>query len=284
MRIAATSDIHIDKNGQGTLDALADRVRALAPDVLVIAGDIATAPTTFLSTLLALRAAAPELVVIAGNHDVWSGPAAVKHGIDAWARLDKILPALCNEAGARCLDAGPVVIGGIGFAGTLGWYDLSTRDMALDAPEEAYRTGAYAGMQWMDHRLAIWTGAGGEPMSERAVAERLRNRFAAHLAQLKTAAIVAVTHMLPFAEQVHRKQHPGWRFANAFMGHLALGDVIRADPRVRLAIAGHTHLPSENAEGPLHTLVTPLGYHTEWAGRSAVEAVERAVRVVELVD
>ncbi len=282
MRIAATSDIHIDKNGEAALQALVARVRTLDPDVLIIAGDIATSPTTYLSTLLALREVTPEVLIVAGNHDVWSGPAAVEAGIDAWARLDKILPALCQEAGAVCLDAGPVVVDGVGFAGTLGWYDLSTRDMELEASDEAYRTGSFAGMQWMDHRLAVWKGENGEAMTERQVAERLRARFAAHLASLDTDVIVAVTHMLPFAEQVHRKSHPGWRFANAFMGQLALGEVIRADPRVRVAIAGHTHLPSENASGPLHTLVTPLGYHTEWGGRTAVEAVERAVRVIEL--
>lgn len=282
MRIAVTSDIHIDKNGPAALAALARRVDTLAPDVLVVAGDVATSATVLLETFLALRAVAPRVVYVAGNHDVWSPPELQARGQHAWWRLDQLLPALCAEAGVDCLDAGPVVVDGVGFVGTLGWYDLSMRDTTLDAPEEAYTRGEFHGLKWMDHVYAHFPDEAGRALRCEAVAERLRGRLAAQLASCAADRIVGVTHMVAFAEQLHHKDHPGWRFCQAFIGHRGLGEVLRADPRVELAIAGHTHLRSDLRFGSLRAVVSPLGYRAEWHGRPVEEAVEAAVALVEL--
>jgi predicted phosphodiesterase len=282
VRLAFTSDIHIDLNGPAVLSALVAQVRAVAPDVLLIAGDIATGPTTYLETLLALRAAAPRLLVVAGNHDVWTRPEAVAKGLHSWVRLDKLLPALCREAGAELLDAGPVEIDGVGFAGTLGWYDLTTREHLLDAPMSAYREGFWQGLRWNDHVFTSWPDADGNEMSMEAVALTLRERLAAHLASLATRRIVVATHTLAFGDQIHRKNHPGWRFANAFMGSLPLGELIQSDPRVTLAIAGHTHLPSDLRFGRLRAVVSPLGYRKEWQADTVEGAVQKALKVIEV--
>lgn len=281
MRLAVTSDIHVDLNGPSILDALCARVRDVDPDVLIVAGDIATGAVTYLRTLLALKAVAPEVVVVAGNHDVWTAPEALAKGVDSWARLDRILPALCLEAGVHDLDAGPVILGGIGFAGTLGWYDLSTRDHALDVSPDAYRTGVFGGLRWTDHEYAVFQHDE-RRMGMEEVTSLLRARLATHLASLDVPRIVAVTHTLPFAAQLHQKTHPGWRFVNAFLGSLPLGQLIAADPRVTLAVAGHTHLGSDLQLGGLRALVSPLGYKKEWGGRSTEEAVSRALVTVDL--
>lgn len=282
MRLAVTSDIHVDLNGPAVLDALAQRVRTVSPDVLLIGGDIATGATTWLSTLLTLRPLVPHLLVIAGNHDVWSTSEAVARGIDAWTWLDKLLPALAAEAGATYLDAGPVRIGGYGFVGSLSWYDLTTREYTLDAPEEAYRVGAWGGLRWNDHTYAVWGDGTGGKLTCEAVAVRLRERLVAQMRACDAPRLVVATHLLAFAEQIHRRDHPGWRFVNAFMGSLPLGQAIRADPRVVLATAGHTHLPSDLRIGRFRALVSPLGYQKEWRGATVAEAVAKALTVVDL--
>lgn len=282
MRIATTSDIHIDINGEIVLEALCARIRAVKPDVLIVAGDIATGATTFLTTLLALKACAPHMLVVAGNHDVWTSPAAVAKGIDSWAWLDKLLPALCTEAGVHLLDAGPTVIGGIGFAGSLGWYDLTMREHLLDAPMEAYRTGRFGGLMWNDHRFAHFLDAEGKHLQSEVVAERLRDRLQAHLDSLSCSRVVVATHMLAFERQVHRKDRPGWRFVNAFMGSLRMGELLARDPRIELAIAGHTHIHSDQRIGRLRALVSPLGYAKEWRAPDVAGAVEKALAVVDL--
>lgn len=283
MRLAFTSDIHIDLNGPTALDALAEHLTTLSADVVLIAGDIATGPTTWLKTLLELRKTAPELLIVAGNHDVWTSPEAQKKGITSWAWLDKLLPALCEEAGARLLDAGPVTLGRVGFAGSLGWYDLTMREHLLDAPMEAYRTGQWSGMRWMDHVYAHFPREDGTPMLAEDVSDALRERLRGHLDALDAPRLVVATHTLAFREQVFMKQHPGWRFANAFMGSLRLGELVRADRRVALAIAGHTHIPSDHRlSSTLRAVVSPLGYKREWRADNVRDAVARAVTVVDL--
>lgn len=282
MRIAFTSDIHIDLNPPETLDALANHIYSQRPDVVIIAGDIATGATTWLRTLLALKPTAPHVIVLAGNHDVWTTPEAQKKGIDAWTWLDKLLPALCTEAGVHFLDNAPITLGNIGFAGTLGWYDLSLREHTLDVPMEAYRKGEWGGMKWMDHLYAYWPDEEGAPLPCEVVSERLRARFAAQLQALTSRRVVVATHMLAFPGQVFSKQHPGWRFVNAFMGSLKLGELIRADPRVVLSIAGHTHLPSDQRMGHVRAVVSPLGYRREWRASNVTDAVTKAVSVVDL--
>ena len=282
MRLAFTSDIHIDLNGTSVLDALCGRVRELAPDVLLVAGDIATPLDTYLETLVALRACTSHLLVVAGNHDAWTTPEALAAGIDSRTRIDTVLAETCRQAGAQLLDVGPAVIDGIGFAGNVGWYDLSTREGTLDAPMEAYRSGRWQGMKWSDVDHAVFLGADGARMPVEEVARACRDRLRTHLRGLKTRRIVVATHMLAFEGQIHRKDHPGWRFANAYMGSLAMGDLLRSDPRIELAIAGHTHHGSDLRFGRLRAIASPLGYRREWKGDTPEEAVVHAVRCVEL--
>ncbi len=281
MRLAVTSDIHTDVNGPELLAALVDRARELAPDVLLIIGDIATAPAHYLQTLLALRAVVPRLLVVAGNHDVWTTPEAVAKGLDSWARLDHLLPALAAEAGAELLDRAPVEIDGVAILGSLGWFDFSTREHLLELPMEVYQKGNWGGLRWMDQVRAIWM-EGDRRMEAEEVALRLRERLAAQMRACTAKKLVVATHMLAFAGQIHRRDFPEWRFVNAYMGSLGLGELIRSDPRVVLHLAGHTHLHSDLKLGKLRALVTPLGYKREWLGATPREAVHRSMKLLEL--
>ena len=48
-------------------------------------------------------------------------------------------------------------------------------------------------------------------------------------------------HHLPFREAVVQKHNPSWRFGNAFMGAAVFGEILQAEPKVRMAIFGHSH-------------------------------------------
>jgi hypothetical protein len=262
-------------------------IRALAPDVLIVAGDIATGPTSFLQTALALRPCAAHVLFLAGNHDVWSHPEAVAMGVDAWAKLDRLIPALCKEAGVHYLESSPVVIDGVGFVGTLGWYDHSMRDTSLDAPEEAYVTGRWAGMQWMDPIYAVFRDETGGRLAPEAVAAILRERLVQQLTTINADKLVACTHHVQFASQLLRRASPGWQFCQSFIGHAALGAAILGDPRVVLSVCGHTHHGSDQIlarpEGPpLRAVVSPLGYLGEWGGEPTERIVPRRVALAEV--
>lgn len=119
-------------------------------------------------------------------------------------------------------------------------------------------------------------------MEAEEVAERLRRKMEEQLRRCGAERLVVATHTLPFAEQVHRRDHPGWRFINAFMGSYAMGQTILADPRVKLAIAGHTHLGSDLQFGGMRAMVSPLGYRREWQGMETEDAVKRSMKLVEI--
>jgi Icc-related predicted phosphoesterase len=282
MRLAFTSDIHVDINGEHVLDALASHVAHVRPEVLVVAGDIATELSLYTRVLTRLRAGAGRLLVVAGNHDVWITPEERARGVDSAQRLERLLPEACAAAGAELLDAGPVEVDGVGFVGTCGWYDLSTREADLPAPMEAYRSGRWAGVRMNDPLHVLFPGPDGEPLAMEDVARAMRERLRDHLRVCRARRIVAVTHTLPFAEQIVRKPYDGWRFANAFMGSTRLGDVLRNDPRVVLAIAGHTHHGSDLRYGRLRAVVSPLGYPREWKAPRVEDAVVRALTVLDL--
>jgi hypothetical protein len=282
MRLAFTSDIHVDINGEAVLDALAVHVARVLPDVLVLAGDVATELGLYTRCLRRVREGAGRVLVVAGNHDLWLTPAERADGLDSAERLRRLLPAACAEAGADLLDSGPVEIDGVGFVGTCGWYDLTTREPDLPAPMEAYRSGRWAGVRMNDPLNVSFPGPDGRPLAMEDVARTMRERLRDHLRACRARRIVAVTHTLPFVEQIVRKPYDGWRFANAFMGSLPLGDVLRNDPRVVLAIAGHTHHGSDLRFGRLRAVVSPLGYPREWKAPRVEDAVERALTVVEL--
>ena len=54
-------------------------------------------------------------------------------------------------------------------------------------------------------------------------------------------AVVAVVHHLPFRELVRHTGDPKRDFAAAFLGSPRFGDVLRAEPKVRLCLTGHSH-------------------------------------------
>ncbi len=282
MRLAITSDIHVDMAGPAVTDALCDTLRRLSPDVAIVAGDVATPIPLWRETMEALRACVPRLVVVAGNHDVWRTPEEAEADVGSWDKLDRRLPDAARAVGVDLLDAGSVEIDGVGFVGTMGWFDYSTRDPLLDADLEAYRTGRWRGLRWNDHRHAAWRDETGAPQPDGVVAGILRERLRTQLRASRARRVVAVTHVLPFADQVLQRPLEGWQYANAFMGCLGLGEVLRGESRAVLAVAGHTHRASDLRFGRLRARVSPLGHAREWRGDTPAEAVANAVSVLDV--
>jgi predicted MPP superfamily phosphohydrolase len=114
IRVALLSDIHI---GNGAMDAgrlgrILDRVTLLRPDLVLIAGDfIAGAdPGAGAAAAPALTAAFARLrprlgtVAVLGNHDLWTGPSAIRGALERAG-----VTVLQNQAVAR----GPVAIAGL---------------------------------------------------------------------------------------------------------------------------------------------------------------------------
>lgn len=166
LRIAATADIHVKKNGQGSMHQLFAKASEEA-DVLLLCGDLTDYGTVDESKVLvkeittALRIPA---IAVLGNHDYESGH-------------EKEMVAMLTDAGVTVLDGDSTEIHGVGFAGVKGF------------------AGGFG-------RRAL--GAWGEKMIKDFVHEAINEslKLEAALARLRTPQKIGVLHYSPIQATV----------------------------------------------------------------------------------
>lgn len=266
MRLAYTSDLHVDHHPE-VVGWIARRAREVGAETLVIAGDVSPRRRVLEESLRELADAAPRVVFVAGNHDLWCAEA----GPDSRARYLHVIPELCARAGVACLHHGPIEAGGVTLVGQTGWYDGSLRDRAYDAeiPAEAYCAGRFGRLEWMDRRFIRWPSAD----DDAALAAWMAERLAADLARApRDRPAVVVTHVLPFDQLAPRPPLP-FAFVRAFLGATALGDAIVAAADAGLPVwrvlAGHTHFRrraviARPGGGVVAAETSPVGYPREY--------------------
>jgi predicted phosphohydrolase len=246
MKIVALADLHygLRPDWDRLVEDLARAVTSEGGDVLVIAGDVATADAVGFGPCLDLFSAFPGArLLVPGNHDLWT------RGQDSAALYERILPALCRDHGFHMLDLEPYrAPDGTAFVGSVGWYDYSFRDESLDVPRAWYEKKCYPGrLEWMDARFVKL------PFDDHAFTQRLLKRLDAHLDRTADAPrVVALHHHIPFPELVTRRPHdPAWTFGNAFMGSARFGRLLADRPNVVLSLSGHSHARRQSRIGNL---------------------------------
>jgi len=268
MRLFFTADCHhgINPRFERRTSMLAAEVLDLARpgDALVLGGDLACADRKGLDACLALFEPFPGTkAFVPGNHDLWSEPLG---GIGSDVLYERRLAEAAARRGFRLLDDGPLRVphpgGALGIAGSAGGFDFSLADLTPLAEAEraevhqAWRTGQFRTAFWNDYRFTWRSGdrAWDHPAFAAACAARLRRHLAELEADATVSEIVCVTHTGAHLEQV--KDHPNSRgrplagslWLRGLSGSSALGDAIRASPKTRLAVCGHTHHERRHAD------------------------------------
>jgi len=272
VRVVATADLHYEfEQYRPRVDALAEEMCRLGADVLVVAGDTFAGDTRVLEACLRLfEGFRGEKLLVAGNHDLWAPQG------DSFRLYDHVIPEVAARCGFHDLDIAPRVVGGVGFVGTVGWYDYSFRDPDLGVPMRFYEAKVAPGYaaataefrhlldpaeqlppqamraasMWMDGRMIRWDFD--DPAFDRLTIERLRGQLEAIEPHVET--IVVVTHHIPFAEMLTHKPDPSWTFGNAFMGSVGLGEAILECPRVAYSVFGHSHAVGRRRIGHLEAI------------------------------
>jgi len=284
MRIVLTSDLHIDHHPE-VVPLVAERVRELDAEVLVVAGDVSSAPDHVEAALRALRPSARHAVYVPGNHDLWM----TAGGPTSRVRYEEVLPRVARAAGFHPLGAAPIELDGVVFVGVTGWYDFSLRKRELDDTFtlDDYRAGAWGRLRWNDVVRVVWPDDAGQPMDAPSICAAQVRSLERQLSEVAGRPSVVVTHHLPFAELVTSMNQLPWDFLNGFMGSSALGDAIRRTPGVALACSGHTHFRKsalvDGADGPLRAEVSPVGYPREYA-RAGLDLRARVQQRVSAFD
>lgn len=266
LRLAVSSDLHLDlvpdRVRPRLIERLADALRAGAPDVVLLAGDLGNGPEKAGRYLDQLALGRRQNLLVPGNHDVWRWPNELAAGRDSDGAFS-LLAARAAAAGFHWLPGAPLRIDGWAFAGSLGWYDYAYRAPNLSATEVEYKSKTWGPLVWNDRDYVRWYGRLDDP----AAAARFTAELDADLVRLGVTAAggpptVVATHVLPWRELVESKGFAAWDFFNAFMGTPSLGALYDARPSVRVAVAGHTHKPRRyvSSTGALG-IVSPLGYY-----------------------
>jgi len=286
LRIAYTSDIHVDlsEGNRAAAAALARAIRASGPDAVVIAGDAGNTIDAVEDALSLFESFRGPKLFVPGNHDVWietSGGVL----IDSRTKYTETIPAACRRMGFHDLGREPLVIGEVGFVGSLGWYDYSFADPRLGLAEEDYWSGRYGDEIWWDKKMTYWVSeaAGGaasrERMRDPQVCAELCERLESDLRWIEARArsIIAVIHTLPFFVGIARSDPP--YYLDAYTGSEGLGRILQAHSKVELCIHGHKHGSGEWTIGRIRALRRTLGRVEE-----GDDIEERAIGAVGFVE
>lgn len=260
MRIIITADLHYDvARSREPTETLAREVCRRGGDVLLIVGDSSATDLRVLDRLFELfESFSGAKLAVAGNHELWTAA-----GADSLHRYENELAAACSRNGVHYLDQSPIVLDGVAFVGSVGWYDYSFRPSLLRIPLRFFQhkvaPGAAARMEehrhlvdgsddlceaamqittrWMDGvRVRL-------PMSDVAFTEHLAAKLRRHLDAVHDGAarVIAAVHHLPFAEMVPHSIIPDWEFATAYHGAELFGEVLLDYPNVSHVFSGHCH-------------------------------------------
>jgi 3',5'-cyclic AMP phosphodiesterase CpdA len=291
MRIATVSDLHTDfEPNRAAVVKLAVEIHRRGADLVVIAGDVSPRDDRIARAIGAFLEVAPRVAFVPGNHDLWAEVpfASLVPELDTWRRYREDLRALVEREGAHYLPAEPLVLDGVGVAGSCGWYDYSLLAPWLvpSIDPETLASKTFGGATWSDARFVVFRDAAGAPMPDPEVARVMEAELAAQLAALEARddvrAVVAVTHHQAFPEVVVRTGTLPWDFFNAYMGSAGLGAAMRAHPKVRHAVHGHTHAVTRHDLGGLVVHGTALGYPRERGAMSDEALVATRVGWIEL--
>jgi predicted phosphohydrolase len=288
LRIAYTSDLHTDASERNR-DGVAAVVRAveeLRPDVIVVAGDAGNTIETLEETLSLFEGVDARKFFVTGNHDVWieSEEDAL---IDSRTKYARKIPDACGRCGFHDLGREPVVIGDVGFVGSLGWYDYSFADPRLGLGEEDYWKGRFGDEIWWDKKMTYWVGA--TDASSGATRERMRDpevclEMAARLEndlrsiEDRVARIVAVIHTLPYFVGIPRSDPP--YYLDAYTGSACLGEILEKHAKITHCIHGHKHTCGDWRVGGVVLHRRTLGRIDE--GEDITARAARAVGVIDL--
>lgn len=232
MRIIITADLHYRPSQREAYLAFARWVAAQQPDCFIVAGDTGHPLRLFQRALQLFDELTCPKLLLAGNHDVYRG----EH--DSRNLWETLLPQAARAAGFVWLEDTVMRLGGVGIAGTMGWYDYSSRSGHL--PYDVAELRLLKVVVNHDADFIDW------PWSDVAMARFLTRRFAARLASLaadpEVGQILVVTHVPIFPECV--PEYPSseiWSLLRAYMGNFTVGDLVRATPKVTHVVSGHIH-------------------------------------------
>ncbi|MCZ6677221.1 MAG: metallophosphoesterase [Candidatus Poribacteria bacterium] len=253
------SDLHTDVTplNKQILPYIVQAAEKAELNIFILAGDLSPNLLELAKILTVFTESnlnCPKLFV-PGNHDIW----VIEHPSVTSEKKSQAIAEICRACNFHALGTAPFVLNGIGFCGTIGWYDYSFGRKKYNISEEKYASKQMLGSVWNDLHYAKWSG------TDREVAHRFEADLRRQIDSIKDSVsqIIVTTHHVPFQESVHYRGRLPWDFFSAFMGSRGLGEICLKEPLITHALFGHTHMPIRQQLGDVTAICSPVGYLRE---------------------
>ncbi len=288
MRIAYTSDLHVDISQRNweLVPYLAEVLKIIDPDVFVIAGDVSPELGDLEYALDCFAKLQCLKLFVPGNQDIWVLSEEMQEkGHDSYEKYYFYLPEVCRRNGFIPLWMEPVTCGGVGFVGSIGWYDhtVSGADSAAFPRESHYLLDNV----WNDMRWACWSDISmmmeGKLWPARRPDTEVAREFNLRLDQDIEAfcrdpfvsEVVVVTHYPPFtALSLEGVPFPGSRDT---------AGILFSHEKVIISISGHIHDKRDLLVRDIRAVRCPVGY-LKWEQRKYQDMVKDCLEVIHLID
>ena len=252
MKLLVTSDLHLVRVWRQTvLSQLAQWVRELAPDALLITGDIAVATEadTALEELRRVFTDGPIIVTL-GNHDFWGG--AIGGCRTLPEVIERFWKAPAQRYGVTLLDQENFYSKDVVLVGGYGHYDLGfaipqLRYQGQVVTQEHYLSGRpptetplrWRDFDWMPRPADVVTLASAQVAAVQA-----------RITATDSTRVILALHTPPFdellgipdASGLDLENPPIRAFFRAYLGNRSMGEMVRLHAgRINALVCGHTH-------------------------------------------
>ncbi|KEO84498.1 metallophosphoesterase family protein [Tumebacillus flagellatus] len=269
MKVLLLSDLHCENNhektGKSIIPAVATYIREVAPDRVIVAGDMAGGAARCIRYLEELeQSSGTALSYVPGNHSIWTDKRT-----DSWHEYELL------RAHHSSLIGKPLLLGDKwAVVGDMGWYDYTYREKSWTREDCVTRKESY----WRDSVFARWG------MEDEEVTDRMLDSFRTQLEATADRRVVFVNHFIPYDEYCPISQHSRvWNMIRPFMGSRRIGELIDAMPHVEHVVFGHVHYRyGTRRRGDKWVHCHPLGYLHEWKTNNIEREIRLASHVIEL--
>lgn len=295
--IAFTSDLHVDISQRNweLVPYLNKVIKIVDPDVLVIAGDISPELGDIEYALDCFSGLNCLKLLVPGNQDIWVLSEQMQEkGHDSYEKYYFYLPEVCRRNDFIPLWMQPVNFRGVGFVGTIGWYDHALRP-EKDETDLSPMERILMDSVWSDMRWACWSDI--SMMMEDAVTPvrrpdvevarefnlRLDQDLDAFAQDPSIQEIVVVSHFPPLIELAHTVEGGGGSSRALFPGSQDTRGILFSHDRVGISISGHIHEKADIVVERVRAVRCPVGYLTQ-DHRKYQEVVKDCLEVIHIIE
>jgi len=253
MKIAFTSDTHYTITTELQLINLAHNIAKQKPDILIHGGDVGEvliSNENFAKVLEILTLNNTELMLVAGNHDLWKKPIDHTNSKQMW---EHYIPEMCQQNNWHYLEKINWNKNGIAIVGSYLHYEYSAQDHKGTVENYITTHTNWTTDQFYEKQKKMVNNDAnyliGLPTDKKfanIIGESFKKRLLEAQNDEKIHTIVIVTHLPCLSCQISRKPNDfNWSLSTPYFGNLSHEELILNCSKVKCVLSGHAHQANE---------------------------------------